>query len=1044
MTQPGSYTFVPWFRQGAAAGIEQTDDPTAPRTGRASVAAELVLAYTPAPGAPAGAAPAIARSVELVGPGDVRGIKPDAVLRVHPQPDARDATPGELAYVEFYDEDLPWRYTPASAATVTVAGQQVPRLRPWLALLVLHDGEFTVAPRADSTPVVTVAGTAPLPPPAEAWAWAHAQLAGLADAANAGAQVRADPNAALSRLLSPRKLEAGRTYTAFLVPAFETGRRAGLGMDIATIPAQRPSWDPAQTDRRFPVYHMWRFATSTDGSFESYVRRLTAHPVDESFGKRPLDLSTIGSGLDAVAGSGPVEIEGALRPPDFPRDDFPSVPGAPLVAALEQLVDAGAERLMPGADVPPDPGIVPPAYGRWHAAVTLLADADPGDWVRELNLDPRARAAAGLGAQAVRERQDDLMERAWNQVGRLRDANQRLREAELAMAASEALFGKHLDPADGEPADQERLMLLTAAAHRGLPAPTHDQVPGSVRALVQRSALPTATGDAAFKRATRPARRLLREATGSTNLTGFQDGALLERLNDATVTAAPPVAAPVGAVSLATVTTTVAAAGTAMAPKLLEPKRVFWELLVGALTAAQQPDAPLVLPGVPKLQSDTTTALTAWLTAHPQEAAVHAKVTTLIAAIDSVLPDGPRAAIVVITAAAFDNAFGTEIAGKGGDGVTVMRKGAAAGGKLARFADASGAADYLTEVIGVDTELQARFDRVPPAPQPVAALPAVAGGVRDALRPSEALFTRVAAALPGFAAALDQTAQVRARRLQPVLAYPEFRDAAVEALQRLDRGHVLPNIGALPPDTITLMEPNRRFIEAFLAGLNTEMARELLWREYPTDQRGSYFRVFWDRADALTATDPADVRPLHEWSGALGGNGVSGSSPIVLVIRSELLRKFPNTVVYAQAAAFTTGGRRTLDLNASPVHPAFHASLEPDVSLIGFELDEERARGRAPTATDPGDPGMFFVLAERPGQPRFGLDLTAPSGGLRTWDDLSWSQLAGAPDHIEVAANAFTPSDPSPGTWPATSADLAAILFRSPVMYARHAGDMLP
>ena len=31
-----------------------------------------------------------------------------------------------------------------------------------------------------------------------------------------------------------------------------------------------------------------------------------------------------------------------------------------------------------------------------------------------------------------------------------------------------------------------------------------------------------------------------------------------------------------------------------------------------------------------------------------------------------------------------------------------------------------------------------------------------------------------------------------------------------------------------------------------MVGLNHEFARELLWREYPTDQRGSYFRQFWD------------------------------------------------------------------------------------------------------------------------------------------------------------------------------------------------------
>ena len=33
-----------------------------------------------------------------------------------------------------------------------------------------------------------------------------------------------------------------------------------------------------------------------------------------------------------------------------------------------------------------------------------------------------------------------------------------------------------------------------------------------------------------------------------------------------------------------------------------------------------------------------------------------------------------------------------------------------------------------------------------------------------------------------------------------------------------------------------------------MVGLNHEFARELLWREYPTDQRGSYFRQFWDVA----------------------------------------------------------------------------------------------------------------------------------------------------------------------------------------------------
>ena len=58
----------------------------------------------------------------------------------------------------------------------------------------------------------------------------------------------------------------------------------------------------------------------------------------------------------------------------------------------------------------------------------------------------------------------------------------------------------------------------------------------------------------------------------------------------------------------------------------------------------------------------------------------------------------------------------------------------------------------------------------------------------------------------------------------------------------------LPNIQLIATNSITLLETNQKFIEAYMVGLNHEFARELLWREYPTDQRGSYFRQFWDVA----------------------------------------------------------------------------------------------------------------------------------------------------------------------------------------------------
>ena len=171
------------------------------------------------------------------------------------------------------------------------------------------------------------------------------------------------------------------------------------------------------------------------------------------------------------------------------------------------------------------------------------------------------------------------------------------------------------------------------------------------------------------------------------------------------------------------------------------------------------------------------------------------------------------------------------------------------------------------------------------------------------------------------------------------------------------------------------------------------------------------------------------------------------------MLRSNLLHRFPNLVVTAHAAVWTgppAQGRRTLDPAEAPLFPLFTATLEPDVGLFAFPLDEPAARGHVPTG--PGDPraaapGYFFVFQERPGQPRFGLDVV-PSDDFDTWDDLSWAHLVPAdaplPVHLDVTGAVPRPAETDGATWPATSADLASILLRSPVMYARHADDLLP
>src|SRR5437762_9254113 len=153
------------------------------------------------------------------------------VVRTEPLNRITNFEPNYLPFIEFYDEDFLWRYTPARAN-----GQ---RLRPWIALLVLEEGateaesEFKYNPRGFPLPIVTVANADALLAPIETWAWGHVHI-------NEGYDTPTDfekflrslhemdnPNAdkIISRLICPRKLKAKTGYHAFVVPAFETGDR---------------------------------------------------------------------------------------------------------------------------------------------------------------------------------------------------------------------------------------------------------------------------------------------------------------------------------------------------------------------------------------------------------------------------------------------------------------------------------------------------------------------------------------------------------------------------------------------------------------------------------------------------------------------------------------------------------------------------------------------------------------------------------------------------------------------------------------------------
>ena len=54
-------------------------------------------------------------------------------------------------------------------------------------------------------------------------------------------------------------------------------------------------------------------------------------------------------------------------------------------------------------------------------------------WVNELNRDPRLRTPAGAGTQVIQKEQEKFMQQAWAQLGDLLQANQKIRQLQLAV-----------------------------------------------------------------------------------------------------------------------------------------------------------------------------------------------------------------------------------------------------------------------------------------------------------------------------------------------------------------------------------------------------------------------------------------------------------------------------------------------------------------------------------------------------------------------------------------------------------------------------------
>ena len=465
------YEFLPWVRSRAAAALADPDlGGDLPARGAFDVGVHL----NDEPSAAANA------RLEVAGPGDAVGIDPRHVVRRVPGDGTSDFEPNLFCAIEFDRPELPWLLTPAAAEPASQ------RLRPWIVLAVVEETAGVSLEPAQPLPVLRIeAPAAPdgeLPDLDESWAWAHAQVLLEDGATQTAAEIaRSSPALALSRLLCPRRLRPARPYIACVVPAFDLGARRGLGAGGSGAVA-RPAWRRGDASVRLPVYLHWRFATGAAGDFETLARRLAVRELPAELGRRTLFAGAGGPGLPeiAAAAGAVVDLGGAL---------------VPAGRALGGLDAAVARRLAEALD-----------------AATAPDGGDDEEEVRAPRYGsaaPAARAAAGLGARAVREHQEELVFGAWSQAGQLGEANERLRGLDLAAAVGGSLRRRHLAPLAVGGAMQAGGAALHRIAHAGASAGRvlHDSpIPDEFVDARYRKAVSMAARRSAAPRRSTPAR----------------------------------------------------------------------------------------------------------------------------------------------------------------------------------------------------------------------------------------------------------------------------------------------------------------------------------------------------------------------------------------------------------------------------------------------------------------------------------------------------------------------------------------------------------
>ena len=844
-------TFLPWVRQGLSAALS-----SAAAAARPNVSVQVKLQQD------GQAAKTADIAAELFGPGDVVALDRGAVIRTWPAPNGQ-LTDDTLVALELDRADLPWMFSPNAAAGA--------KLVPWLQLVVVQFREgvrFEERPGQNAVLRLTGAAVvgAELPPPEEAWAFAHAQVAGVSvtDPNALAALVRDKPAQSSSRILAARKLEKGRRYRACLVPTYELGRRAGLGLPVDGA-GLGFAWSTTAAEVELPVYFHWELECSPQGGFREQVQRLSPRKLSGDVGKRVAFASPAPELREGFS----FELPGVLRALDAPAAP-PSPEDAQRFAAAVDALHATVKTL------------VPPRYGDGHAP--------SGPWLARLNHDPSLRAAAALGTQVVQRQQEALVAAVWEQLERPAPAM-----AEAAKEVNRAILRRFFGAQEQPRASPEIVARVTAfAAKKGAPAST---TPSASLALPAVRRLSTIAGRASLLTKTRTLRFLTRRAPQPPGISTFQQGG-------------PAMPTPMA----------ISPAGVDKWPIALLFKRV-----------DDQAPFPLGL------------------------AVVNAKVSVQVKRPRVVRPRGvvvrdhrrrpgdvdPPDPIDVVAGDVVENTIRN---------MTALRA------SVPWHLHQHEPQDTVDSGEAVQFRAAARAvqERLAPFVKPLvlhAVLQPLTFSVAT-LQPAAVTMVVATVLTPTRSATVTPAATTPAATPSPLgIRYPMWR-----TLMELDPEAMLSHLDRVPMNTVGLLGVNGLVVEAFLAGLNHELLREVRWRKVPVQGAPTFF-------DSVFTADP-EVPALEEWA-AEGNLAPRLREATVLLIRGELIRNQPRLTIYA----VREGQAQT----ATP--PAFEGALDEATRFVGFPIHATELKA--------ADQRWRFVLEEQPTEPCFTAPTAAPPGPLR-------------------------------------------------------------